>query len=57
MVDNLIFTLAFKGKQSIKDIYDLKYSRAKKYQDQIMEYYKELNNEMEKSLNKNKIRR
>ena len=41
-VENLIFTLGFKGKQSIEVINKLKYNKAKKYGEQVFEYYKEL---------------
>jgi len=43
-MEELIFILAFKGNQSIESVNKLKYKTAKKYQEQIIEYYKALEN-------------
>ncbi len=53
MMEDLIFTLAFKGKQDIREVYKMKYVQAKKYRDQILEYYASMADALN-SIGKNK---
>ena len=54
-IENLIFTLAFKGGQQYSEIKNIKYNKAKKFEKQIIDYHKAMKEEMENSTKNLKI--
>jgi hypothetical protein len=56
-IENLKFTLAFKGKQQYNEISKIKYNEAKKFEKQIIKYYETMKDEMESNPKNLKIPR
>ena len=54
-IENLIFILAFKVRQQYNEIKNIKYNKAKKFEKQIIDYYKTMKEEMENSTKNLKI--